>query len=229
MGGYEGYYNDVRVLMHESTHAVHRQLMNNKGVLPACANGPHYLFESFAIFHELLLPDFLYRQESDPSRRRYILEQFFEGKGMAMFFVAQDAALEQAIHDGVAQGRIGDADSLDLLTKQINKRYSIWSDDQPELDGRWMTNSLFYEDPLYEINYVYGSLLALRYYDMFERDRDWFISRYIELMQNGFDAPPAVLLDRFLGLDLNDTASLIAGAVGLLERKIQLLEAFYSE
>ncbi|MDQ3820702.1 MAG: hypothetical protein M3362_23875, partial [Acidobacteriota bacterium] len=27
-GGFAGYYNDVRVLTHESTHAVHRQLMN---------------------------------------------------------------------------------------------------------------------------------------------------------------------------------------------------------
>ena len=30
------------------------------------ANGPNYLFESFAIFSELLLPDLLYRNETDP-------------------------------------------------------------------------------------------------------------------------------------------------------------------
>ena len=229
MGGFEGYYNDMRVLMHESTHAIHRQLMNNKHVLPAYASGPHYLFESFAIFHELLLPDFLYQKETDLSRRRYYIEQFFEGKGMAMFFVAQDAALEQAIFDGVAQGTLVDANSLDLLAKQVNARYSIWSDNCAELNMRWMTNSLFYEDPLYEINYVYGSLLALRYYEMFERDREWFIQRYIELMGHGFDAPPAVLLDRFLNIDLNNTGPLIAGAVQLLERKLQLLETLYLE
>jgi oligoendopeptidase F len=84
-GGFAGYYNDMRILTHESTHAIHRQLMNNNGVLPAYAEGPHYLFESFAIFNEFLLPDYLYQHESDSSRRRYFLEQFFEGKGMTFF------------------------------------------------------------------------------------------------------------------------------------------------
>jgi oligoendopeptidase F len=228
-GGFEGYYNDMRVLMHESTHAIHRQLMNNNRVLPAYAAGPHYLFESFAIFHELLLPDFLYQQETDLSRRRYYLEQFFEGKGMALFFVAQDAALEQAIFDGVGQGAITDAHSLELLTKQINAPYSIWSDDYNELNMRWMTDSLFYEDPLYEINYVYGSLLALNYYELFERDREGFVPRYIDLMKHGFDAPPADLLARFLKLDLDNTGLLVESAVQFLERKLQLLEAVYSE
>jgi oligoendopeptidase F len=222
-GGFSGYYNDVRVLTHESTHAVHRQLMNNNRVLPAYAEGPHFVFESFAIFNELLLPDHLYRQEADPARRRYFLEQFFEGKGMTLFTVAQEEALEQAIYDGVGRGEVRTADDLDALAKRIGARFSVWSDKHDELKMLWITSGLFYEDPLYDINYVYGSLLALKYYEMYTRDRERFVARYGALMRNGFDAPPEVLLKRFLGIDLRDPR-LVTDAVRLLRAKVEMLE-----
>lgn len=227
-GGFAGYYNDMRVLTHESTHAVHRQLMSNNRVLPVYAEGPHYLFESFAIFNELLLPDYLYQHESDSSRRRYFLEQFFEGKGMTMFSVAQEEAVELAIYDGVKRGKIETADDLDSLTKQIGDRYSIWSARHDELKMQWITSTLFYEDPLYDINYVYGALLALKYYEMYARDPRQFVPRYIALMKNGFDAPPDALLKRYLDIDLRDLR-LVTDAVRLLENRVKLLEGEYSK
>jgi oligoendopeptidase F len=123
--GFGGYYNDVRVLTHESTHAVQRQLMTRSRVPPAYASGPHYLFEAFAIFNELLLPDYLYNRETDPRLKQFYLEQFFEGKGMVMFVVAPEVAVEHAVYDGVARGTVKGADDLDALTKRIYSRYSI--------------------------------------------------------------------------------------------------------
>ncbi len=227
-GGFAGYYNDMRVLTHESTHAIHRQLMSNNRVLPIYAEGPHYLFESFAIFNELLLPDYLYQHESAPLRRRYFLEQFFEGKGMTMFSVAQEEAIELAIYDGVKRGKIETADDLDALTKQISDRYSIWSARHDELKMQWITSTLFYEDPLYDINYVYGALLALKYYEMYMREPKQFVPRYIALMKNGFDAPPDALLKRYLDIDLRDPR-LVTDAARLLERKVNQLEGEYSK
>ncbi|MDQ6786295.1 MAG: hypothetical protein M3033_05690 [Acidobacteriota bacterium] len=222
-GGFTGYYNDMRVLTHESTHAVHRQLMKNNRVLPAYAEGPHYLFESFAIFNELLLPDYLYNRETDAAKKRYYLEQFFEGKGMTMFSVAQEETLEQAIYDGVKEGKIKNADDLDALTKQIASRFSIWADKHDELKMQWITSNLFYEDPLYDINYVYGALLALKYYEMYSRNPKDFVPRYIQLIKNGFNALPDVLLKRFLDIDLRDP-NLVKDAAGLLQKKVDLLE-----
>jgi len=37
-------------------------------------------------------------------------------------------------------------------------------------------------------------LLALNFYWMYQNDRERFVPRYMALMRNGFDAPPAVLL-----------------------------------
>ena len=227
-GGFSGSYNDLRVLTHESTHAIHRQLMKNNRVLPAYAEGPHYLFESFAIFNELLLPDYLYNRETDAARKRYFLEQFFEGKGMIMFLAAEEETLEQAIYDGVGGGTIKTADDLDALTKQIASRYSIWADKHDELKMQWITNSLFYEDPFYDINYVYGALLALKYYELYSRNPKEFVPRYIALMKNGFDAPPSVLLKRYLDIDLRNN-DLVKDVVKLLENKVDLLQAEYSK
>jgi oligoendopeptidase F len=225
--GFEGYYNDMRVLMHESTHAIHRQLMKNHDVRAIYADGPHYLFESFAILNELLLADYLYQHETNLVYRRYYLEQFLDGKGMALFFIAQDATLEQSIYEEVEHGRIETADDLDALTERNNSRFDIWIGQHAELRLRWITNRLFYEDPLYNINYVYGSLLALKYYAMIMQAPGPFIENYIALMCNGFDASPEVLLKRFLKIDLHDP-HLVAEVVQILDHKVRLLERLYN-
>ncbi len=224
---FAGYYNDMRVLMHESTHAIHRQLMKNHAVKATYADGPHYLFESFAILNELLLADYLYQHETNPPLRQFYLEQFLDGKGMALFFIAADAALEQSIYAEVEQGRIEAADDLDALTERNNRRFDIWISRHPELKMRWITNRLFYEDPLYNINYVFGSLLALKYYEMFMQAPGTFVEQYIALMSNGFNATPEVLLKKFLKIDLHDP-QLITGAVQILRNKVRLLENEYS-
>jgi oligoendopeptidase F len=225
--GFEGYYNDMRVLMHESTHAIHRQLMSNHGVWALYADGPHYLFESFAILNELLLADYLYQHATERSKRQFYLEQFLDGKGMALFFIAQDAALEQSIYDEVEQGRIENADDLDALTIRVNHRFDIWTPRHAELKMRWITNRLFYEDPLYNINYVYGALLAFKYYDLFAQDPGSFPKNYISLLSNGFNATPEKLLKEFLNIDAHDRG-LITCAVQILENKVRLLQEEYS-
>jgi oligoendopeptidase F len=85
-----------------------------------------------------------------------------------------------------------------------------------------------FEDPFYDINYVYGALLALNFYELYRRDPKQFAPRYLALMRNGFDAPPAVLLKRYLDLDLTDPR-LIANALSVLEEKVNLLEKTYQK
>jgi oligoendopeptidase F len=104
----------------------------------------------------------------------------------------------------------------------------MWSARHDELRMQWITSPLFFEDPLYDINYVYGALLALRYYEMYTRDPKQFVPRYIALMKNGFDAPPDVLLRRYLDIDPHDPR-LVTDAVRLLENKVNLLEGEYSK
>jgi oligoendopeptidase F len=223
--GFTGSYNDMRILTHESTHAVHRQLMNRNGVLPGYANGPHYLFEAFAIFNEFLLPDYLYRHTTEAGLQRFYLESFLEGKGLVMFRVAPEVMIEHAVYEGVESGRIKNEDDLDQLSQKSFATY-WWSEKQDEFKQRWMNIPLMYEDPFYDANYIYGSLLALNFYEMYLHDAKNFTPRYIALMKSGFGAPPSVLLKRFLDLDINDPR-LLSNALRIMEEKVSLLEKNY--
>ena len=175
-----------------------------------------------------MLQDYLYRHETDPTFKQFYLEQFLEGKGTAIFYVAPEVAVEHAVYDGVKQGTIKGADDLDALTKRIYSRYSIWPLKHDELKAQWMDTSLMFEDPFYDINYVYGALLALKFYELYTRDQAHFVPRYIALMRNGFDAPPEVLLKRFLDIDLHDPR-LVSNALSVVEDKVTLLEKNYQK
>jgi len=218
-GGYDGSYNDLRVLTHEATHAVHRQLMSEHGVSPLYANGPHFLFESFASFSEMLLADALEAAERDPARRRFFHEQFLDGKATVMFVAGPEAALEQAVYAGDRDGTLHDAAELDALTQKIFARYSIWPEREPELRSHWMAIPLMYEDPFYDLNYVYAGLLALEYSALQKQDPQGFATRYTALLEHGFDAPPAELLKKYLGIDLDDR-KLVTDALRVLDAKM---------
>jgi oligoendopeptidase F len=223
-GRYDGIFKDLSVIAHEGGHAVHRQLMTENGVPQSYAQGPNFLFESFAEFNELVLADFMAEHTGNPQLQRYYRERWMNIKGLDAFYGAQDALLEQAVYDGVAAGTIRNADDLDNLTLNIDAQFSRFSASTPEVRTRWAMVSLMFEDPLYDVNYVYGGLLALKYYQLYSTRREWFVPRYVALLKNGFNQPPAELLNRFLGIDLSGSALLNDDLV-LLNRRLDRLEA----
>jgi oligoendopeptidase F len=224
---YEGYVGDLETLAHEAGHAVHFQLMGNHRVRPAYAHGPEYLFESFAMFNELLVTDSLYQRATDPLRRTYFLEQFL-GSALRVFGATSDAALEEAIYDAMASDTLLSADALDALAKRVGARFSIWYEQHDELQMRWIDVPHLYETPMYLVNYVYAGLLALTYYARYTHDPQQFTPRYLALMRHGFTAPPAVLLQQFLAVDLR-APHLVSDAVAVLEGKLNALEALYAQ
>jgi oligoendopeptidase F len=215
VGNFGGIYKDMSVIAHEGGHAVHRALMSANNVRPIYGEGPHYLFESFAIFNELLLADYLSAHASNPAGKRYYDEQFLDVKGLDYIRGAQDAALEQAFYDAP----LHTPDDLDALTLKIDAQYTQW----PQ-KSRWEAMSLAYEDPLYNVNYLHGGLLALQYYELWKASPEGFVPAYVALLQNGFDDTPANLLKRFLKIDLNDEAMLVSNAQTVAEQKLADLE-----
>jgi oligoendopeptidase F len=222
-GRYDGTFKDLSVIAHEGGHATHRELMTTHGVRPLFALGPSFLFESFAVFNELLLADYLAEHSVDPHLQRFYREQWMRIKGLDAFYGAQDALLEQQIYDGVTAGSVRSADDLDKLTQQVDGKFSIFPATTPELRNRWASVSLMYEDPLYDVNYVYGGLLALKYYQLYSANKAEFIPRYLAFLRNGFDASPAALLKQFLDIDLFDR-SLLQDDLDLLNRRLNQLE-----
>jgi oligoendopeptidase F len=108
---------------------------------------------------------------------------------------------------------------------RIDGAFSRWPAEVPELKARWIALELAYEDPLYDVNYVYGGLLALSYYKAWKQDREGFDKAYLALLQNGFDDTPEALLRKFLHIDLDDDAALVANARAIAGEKLAILEA----
>ena len=217
MQSFGGAYNDLRIIAHESTHAIQRQLQVNAGNPPISLGGAKYLFEACAIFNELLLPDFLASETSDPAQRRFFLEQFLESKGIAVVFrAAAEGAIEQEVYDGVAAGTIHNADDLDALSARVAQRYA-----SPRV--QWPTIRLMFDDPFYDVNYALAGLVALQLYAHSKTDPAHFFPAYRELLASGFTAPADELLRRFVGIDIRDP-NFVADALAIAQPKIEELE-----
>jgi len=209
MQAFTGTYNDLRVIAHEGTHAVQRQLEAKNKVPPVYINGPKFLSESYAMVNELLLPAMLASETSDPALKQFFLEQFLDSKGIAIIFrTAAEAALEQAIYDDPS---IRTADDLDALTARVAERFAVSNFD-------WKTIRLMFEDPFYDVNYTFGGLVALRLHGR--------TSKLGPLIANGFTAPPDQLLRSLAGIDMRDP-NFVRDALETLQPKIDELAAVY--
>jgi oligoendopeptidase F len=200
MTGFTGSYRDLRVIAHEGTHAVERQLQTRSGVMPVYASGPKFLMEALAITAELLLPRYLYEHETDRERRRFFLTQLLTSKGLSILFrTAAEADLEERIYDGVMSGELTNAGDFDALTVKTFARYGITV--PPE---EWTRIALLFEDPFYDINYTWADLVAVQLFKNAIADPNGFAERYSRALAAGFDRPADAWVQQWLGIDLRD-------------------------
>ena len=144
-----------------------------------------------------------------------------------MFRSAQETDLERAIYRGVENETIRSASDLNGLAQTTFARYDPSAREDPSVALYWAHNRLFYTDPLYDVNYLFAGLLAMRYFSDFQRDPQVFARRYVALLKNGFNDSPAHLEKRFLGIDPTNEAVLVAGASALIDARTQTLAGYY--
>lgn len=213
MQEYQGDLLDLVILAHESGHAVQAQLMYRGSVPMAYATGPGYFTESFGRFQELVLLDELYRSTRD-GPRKMLLRDALAARLLSVFNSAEEAAIELALHDAVRNGKAS-ADDLDAATAKASAAYSTTVADQPEMRGVWMMSDGYYMAPFQELNDAFASLLAVRYYQLYRRDRASFGSRYMALLSGGYGESPSKLLSGHLGIDMTDPQFVTATMVAL--------------
>jgi oligoendopeptidase F len=202
---YEGYYIDVMLIAHEAGHAVQAMLMSNNKVPMAYAAGPGYFTESFGRFNEFLVAKYLYENEVEPARREFFDHQFSE-RAFALFHSVIEASIENAIHEAVSAGKLQDAEDINRIAKQTGALYSDRFNSEEERKMLWMDAPEYYVAPLHKTHNVFASLLAMKYYSMYEQNRADFARRYMALLKNGYNASPDSLLQQFMGIDLRDPA-----------------------
>ena len=109
----------------------------------------------------------------------------------------------------------------------LGARYSVLYGERSERPDQWINHIHYFTWPLYRINYVYSTLLALKYFELYSRDSQRFVAGYNRLLANGYDDEPNALLRRFLGFDLGDPG-LVDGAASLIEARTAELERLYA-
>jgi oligoendopeptidase F len=226
-GSYRGTTDSIRALAHEAGHAVHREFMNENQPLAAYNSGPHFIFESFAIFNELLLLDRLCQTAPTPAAKAYYLRKFLDDATFQVYGSAREADLEQQIYGGVRNGRVHSAKDLDVLTLKVFSQYLGAPALAPEMSVYWARNRLYFTDPLYDVNYLFAGLLALEYLRQFEADPQNFSQRYVSLLKNGFTDTPQRLEEKFLGIDLDNSERMVSNAATLIEERTTTLERLY--
>jgi len=228
-GAYAGSTDNMRTTAHEAAHAVHRQFMSEHQPIAAYNNGPHFVFESIAIFNELLFLDHLYRTAATREAQAYYLHQFVADAVERTFGSATYTDLEQSIYDGVQAGRIHTAADLDALTLTVYARYTPATAMADAQKVSWARSRLYYTDPMYSVNYLFAGLLALNYLQQFEQDPQGFSLRYVAMLKEGFPEAPQALLRRDLGIDIDDAAGLVQRANAMVNRRTDLLAKCYSD
>jgi oligoendopeptidase F len=226
VGEFIGDLEGITTVIHEGGHAIHTELMTAGSVSPFYDSGPNWLSEAFAILNGLLLRDHLYRTSQDRALKIYYLASLVEQLRFQIFTSAEEAALEEALFDGISAGKVQTGADIDALTARTLAPYSIWVARDPELAHSWMLKRLMFEDPLYYVNYLYAGVLASQLLSRAMHDPVEFTRRYNGLLRAGYSAPPEELLRRAFDIGV-PAASAVDDAVQLLHDKVAELEQLY--
>jgi oligoendopeptidase F len=224
--GYNGSLRDVSKIAHEGGHAIHRELMNAAGIPIYERSGPNYVFEGFAIFNELLLLGHAAETAETPLAKQCALERLLSKISLELFVSAEETSFERSIYTEAVEQPLLDRAKIDSAFRASLQPYEYFPVDDVGQSRGWMRKSLLFEDPLYLVNYLYASVIAVALYDKSQSDPD-FAAKYEALLRRGFDAEPRALLAS-LGIQLGDP-NVIKPAARLLEKKTAELEHLYAQ
>jgi oligoendopeptidase F len=224
--GYNGSLRDVSKIAHEGGHAIHRELMNAAEIPIYERSGPNYVFEGFAIFNELLLLDHAAETAETPLAKQCALERLLSKISLELFVSAEETSFERSIYTEAVEQPLLDRAKIDSAFRASLQPYEYFPVDDVGQSRGWMRKSLLFEDPLYLVNYLYASVIAVALYDKSQSDPD-FAAKYEALLRRGFDAEPRALLAS-LGIQLGDP-NVIKPVARLLEKKTAELEHLYAQ
>lgn len=194
--------SDTMTMAHELGHGVHQYLARDKGVLQQST--PLTTAEMASVFGEMLLFDKLMNETEDPEKKLILLSDKLQSDFATVFRQVIMTRFEQKLHQ--AQREKGE-----LKSEQINE---LWLEanelefgDILELRdeyGLWWSYVLhFVHYPFYCYAYAFGELLVLALYDMYKKQGDEFVPKYIDLLKSGGSDDPKNLLKR-IGVDITD-------------------------
>ncbi|TVR23981.1 MAG: M3 family oligoendopeptidase [Anaerolineaceae bacterium] len=200
---YNGKPRDVMTLAHELGHGVH-MLLSGKGGILYDLSTPLTTAETASTFAEMLVFHDLLSRETDAEVKLSMLAQKIEDSFSTIFRQVAMNRFEDALHRARREkGELG--------TEQIN---ALWMGTQRAMYGDsvnltddygvwWSYIPHFISTPGYVYAYAFGELLVLALYNIYQREGESFVPKYVAALTAGNSDYPDVIM-REVGVDLND-------------------------
>lgn len=194
---------DVSTMAHELGHGMHQYLSREQTYFNF--HHPLTIAETASVFGEFLTFDYVMETTADPEVRLGMLCSKIEDAFATVFRQNVLTRFEQAAHAARRKEKLS---SDELCGHWWDANHRLYGDAVDMLEQyRWGWSYIphFIHTPFYCYAYVFGELLVLSLYRMYQEEGRPFVPRYLQLLRSGSSAPPEVLLKR-LGADIQDPA-----------------------
>jgi oligoendopeptidase F len=215
---------DVSTMAHELGHGIHQFLSRKQTYLNF--HHPLTIAETASVFAEFLTFDYVMETTAEPDVKLGLLCSKIEDAFATVFRQNVLTRFEQTAHAARRKERLS---SEEICGHWWNANKSLYGEAVEMLDlYRWGWSYIphFIHTPFYCYAYVFGELLVLSLYRMYQEEGAAFVPRYLQLLESGSSAPPDVLL-KCVGADIADPAfwqkghevlgEMVNKAVGLAE------------
>jgi oligoendopeptidase F len=184
---------DMFTIAHELGHGVHDILSGEKQV-DLERHAALAICETASVFGEMLLAERLLKESKDANEKRYILVQQLDNQFATIIRQSYFVIFEIYAHDLIQKGvtkDVLDKQYYDLLKEQFGDM------EIPELfKHEWNYVPHLHETPFYCYAYSWGNLFVLSLYDMYRKEGQAFIDKYVELLSAGGSDSPANVMKK---------------------------------
>ena len=185
---------DVSTMAHELGHGIHQYLSRKQTYLNF--HHPLTIAETASVFGEFLTFDYVMETTSDAEVRLGLLCSKIEDAFATVFRQNVLTRFEQTTHAARRKEKLATPEICEHWW-QANR--ALYGDAVEMFDlYRWGWTYIphFIHTPFYCYAYVFGELLVLSLYRMYQEQGPEFVPRYLELLESGSNAAPEALLAR---------------------------------
>ncbi len=208
---YNGQYDDLSTLAHESGHSMHTWLANRAQPFPT-SDYPIFVAEVASTLNEALLLDFMVGKARDDATRLALLGNRLDGLRTTLFRQAQFAEFELRVHQAAEQGEPVTGETLTALYLKIVREFYGHAQGVCQVDDligiEWAFIPHFYYDFYvyqYATSLVASSSIAARILAEAKQGKTAARDGYLAMLSAGGSKYPMELL-KAAGVDMTSSA-----------------------
>lgn len=223
---YAGRPRDVMTLAHELGHGVHQYLSRGQGIFHH--ETPLTMAETASVTAEIITFRHIVERETDQRRRLAVVAGKIEDTFATVFRQVALTRFEQAFHRARREEGEVPPEKADAIWMEVNR--AMFGDSVTLTDGYavwWRYISHFVHTPFYCYAYAFAELLVLSLYQIYKREGDSFVPKYIDLLAAGGSDSPKNLLAR-IGIDIEAPGFWDAG-LSFIEEMVEEAERLAEE